>query len=70
MFTLCYYAAIMLPLNVYYVAINLSFYYAAVMLVFNVYYILYIIYIKYINIPGDRPEKDLNGTLTLWPFEI
>ena len=20
--------------------------------------------------PGDRPEKDLNGTLTLWPFEI
>ena len=32
MFTLCYYAAIMLLLNVYYAAINLSCYYAAVML--------------------------------------
>ena len=28
MFTLCYYAAIMLPLIVYYAAINLSCYYA------------------------------------------
>ena len=26
-------------------------------------------YILYI-IPGDRREKDLNGTLILWPFEI
>ena len=32
MFTLCYYAAIMLPLNEYYAAINLSCYYAAVIL--------------------------------------
>ena len=32
MFTLCYYAAIMLLLNVYYAAINLSCYYAAVMI--------------------------------------
>ena len=31
MFTLCYYAAIMQLLNVYYAAINLSCYYAAVM---------------------------------------
>ena len=38
MFTLCYYAAIMLLLNVYYAAINLSCYYAAVMLLFKVYY--------------------------------
>ena len=30
MFTLCYYADIMLPLNVYYAAINLSCYYADV----------------------------------------
>ena len=37
MFTLCYYASIMLPLNVYY-AINLSWYYAAVMLPFKFYY--------------------------------
>ena len=38
MFTLCYYAAIMLPLNVYYAAINLSCYYDAIMLLFKVYY--------------------------------
>ena len=38
MFTLCYYAAIMLPLNVYYVAINISCYYAAIMLPLKVYY--------------------------------
>ena len=46
MFTLCYYAAIiiiiMLPLYVYYhnnyAAINLPCYYAAVMLLFKVYY--------------------------------
>ena len=53
MFKLCYYDAIMLPLNVYYAAINLSCYYADaikdmlactcyhvidVMLQFNVYY--------------------------------
>ena len=38
MFTLCYYADIMLPLNVYYAAINLSCYYAAVVLLFKVYY--------------------------------
>ena len=38
MFTLCYYAAIMLLLNVYYADINLSCYYAAVMLLFKVYY--------------------------------
>ena len=35
---MCYYAAIMLPLNVYYAAINLSCYYDAVMLLFKVYY--------------------------------
>ena len=39
MFTLCYYTAIMLSLNVYYAAINLSCYYAAVMLLFKVYYV-------------------------------
>ena len=38
MFTLCYYAAIMLPLNVYYADIKLSFYYADIILPFNVYY--------------------------------
>ena len=38
MFTLCYYAAITLPLNVYYADINLSCYYAAIMLPLNVYY--------------------------------
>ena len=38
MFTLYYYDAIMLLLNVYYAAINLSCYYAAVMLLFKVYY--------------------------------
>ena len=38
MFTWCYYAAIMLPLNVYYAANNLSCYLAAVMLIFKVYY--------------------------------
>ena len=38
MFTLCYYAAVMLPLNVYYAVIDLSCYYAAVMLLFKVYY--------------------------------
>ena len=38
MFTLCYYAAIMLLLNVYYAAINFLYYYAAVMLIFKVYY--------------------------------
>ena len=38
MFTLCYYASIMLPLNVYYAAINFACYYAAVMLLFKVYY--------------------------------
>ena len=32
MFKLCYYAAIILLLNVYYAAINLSCYYAAVMI--------------------------------------
>ena len=38
MFTLCYYAAIMLLLHVYYAAIDLSRYYDAVMLLFKVYY--------------------------------
>ena len=38
MFTLCYYAAIILLLNVYYAAINLSCYYAAVILLFKIYY--------------------------------
>ena len=38
MFTLFYYAAIMLSLNVYYAAINLTWYYAAVTLLFKVYY--------------------------------
>ena len=38
MFTLCYYAAVMLPLNVYYAVIDLSCYYAAVMLLCNVHY--------------------------------
>ena len=38
MFTLCYYAVVMLSLNVYYAAINLSCYYAAVNLPFKVYY--------------------------------
>ena len=43
MFTLCYYAAIVLALNLYYAAINLNYlnlssYYAAVMLLFKVYY--------------------------------
>ena len=38
MFKLFYYATIMLLLNVYYAAINLSCYYAAVMLLFKVYY--------------------------------
>ena len=38
MFTLCYYAAIMLPLNEYYATINLSCYYADIMLPLNVYY--------------------------------
>ena len=38
MFTLCYHAAIMLILNVYYAAINLACYFAAVMLLFKVYY--------------------------------
>ena len=37
-FTLCYYAAIILLLNVYYAAINLSCYYAAVVFLFKVYY--------------------------------
>ena len=40
MFTLCYYAAIMLPLNVYYAAINFACYYSAVMLLFKVYYVI------------------------------
>ena len=30
MFKLCYYTAIMLPLNIYYAAINLSCWYAAI----------------------------------------
>ena len=38
MFTLCYYAAIMLLLCGYYAAINYSCYYAAVMLLFKLYY--------------------------------
>ena len=38
MFTLMYNCAIMLLLNVYYAAINLSYYYVAVMLIFKVYY--------------------------------
>ena len=38
MFILCYYAAIMLPLNVYYAAINLPCYYDVVMLLFKAYY--------------------------------
>ena len=42
MFTLCYYAAIMLLLNVCYAAINLSCYYAAInfksIYTFNIYY--------------------------------
>ena len=38
MFTLCYYAAIILLLNVYYAAINLSCYYAAVMLLLCCHY--------------------------------
>ena len=37
-FTLCYYAAIMLLLNVYYAAINLLRYYAAIMLPLCQYY--------------------------------
>ena len=35
---MCYYAAIMLPLNVYYAAINLSCYYDTVMLLLCYYY--------------------------------
>ena len=35
---LCYYAAIMFPLNVYYAAINLLCYYAADVLLFKVDY--------------------------------
>ena len=39
MFTLCYYAAIMLPLNIYYAAINfksiLYCYYVAIIRIFN-----------------------------------
>ena len=38
MFTLCYYATIMLPLNVYYAAINCSSYYDAIMLPLKVYH--------------------------------
>ena len=38
MFTLCYYTAIMLPLNVYYADINVTCYYATIMLLFKVYY--------------------------------
>ena len=38
MFTLCYYDAIMLPLNLYYAANNLSCYYDTVMLLYKVYY--------------------------------
>ena len=44
MFTLCYYAAIMLPLNVYYAVINLSCYYAPVILLFKVYHAIIIVY--------------------------
>ena len=40
---MCSYAAIMLPLNVYYGAINLSCYYDAVMLLFKVYYSIIIL---------------------------
>ena len=45
MFTLCYYATIMLPLNVYYAAINCSCYYAADMFLFKVYYAIIMILI-------------------------
>ena len=38
MFTLCYYAAIMLLINVYYAALNLSCYYAAVVMLLCCYY--------------------------------
>ena len=38
MFTLCYYAYIMCPLNVYYAAIHLACYYAAIILTLKVYY--------------------------------
>ena len=37
--------------------------------VLNIYIYIYIYTHIYIYIYGDRPEKDLNGTLTLWPFE-
>ena len=40
MFKVCYNAAIRLPLNVYYSAINLSCYYADCMLLFKVYYVI------------------------------
>ena len=36
MFTFCYYAAIIILLNVYYAAINLSCYYAAGMLIITI----------------------------------
>ena len=35
---MCYYATIMLPLNLYYAAINMACYYASVILLFKVYY--------------------------------
>ena len=43
-FKLCYYAAIMLKLNVYYSVINLSCYYAAIMLPLKVYYAIIMLY--------------------------
>ena len=51
MFTLYYYAAIMLPLNVYYAAINLSCCCVDIMLPLKVYYViimlLYILKVYY-----------------------
>ena len=41
MFTLCYYSACILPLNVYCGDINLSYYYAAVMLPFKMLKVYY-----------------------------
>ena len=54
MFTLWYYAAIMLPLNVYYADIHLSSYYAAVVLLLKVKYaiimLLFILKVYYVAI--------------------
>ena len=57
MFTLCYYASIMLPLNVYYSAINLSCYYVAIKSLLCYYYaainfksIFYCYYVSIIRI--------------------